>query len=142
MGWTTGYGGLGLAIWGLDSITVSSELRSTIAIAATSPLTAGKMEMAGLGPAASCLSSIQHQAACYAANTLVGGEREPHSRTLSGLRLAGGVWVDPPSGSSGGKLLAGITPAELAAIRGRLEAFADDIFESLPRKDQRARGAC
>jgi SRSO17 transposase len=38
--------------------------------------------------------------------------------------------------------LAGITPAELAAVRGRLEAFADDIFESLPRKDQRARGAC
>jgi SRSO17 transposase len=38
--------------------------------------------------------------------------------------------------------LAGITPAELAAIRGRLEAFADDIFESLPRKDQRARGSC
>ena len=64
------------------------------------------------------------------------------SRTLSGLRLAGGVWVDPPSGSSGGELLAGITPAELAAIRGRLEAFADDLFESLPRKDQRARGAC
>ena len=62
--------------------------------------------------------------------------------TLSGLRLAGGVWVDPPSGSSGGELLAGITPAELAAIRGRLEAFADDLFESLPRKDQRARGAC
>jgi hypothetical protein len=25
----------------------------------------------------------------------------------------------------------GIAPAELAAIRGRLEAFADDIFESL-----------
>ena len=38
--------------------------------------------------------------------------------------------------------MAGITPAELAAIRGRLEAFADDLFESLPRKDQRARGAC
>jgi hypothetical protein len=36
----------------------------------------------------------------------------------------------------------GIAPGELAAIRGRLEAFADDIFESLPRKDQRARGAC
>jgi SRSO17 transposase len=36
----------------------------------------------------------------------------------------------------------GVTPAELAAIRGRLEAFADDIFESLPRKDQRARGEC
>jgi hypothetical protein len=36
----------------------------------------------------------------------------------------------------------GIAPGELAAIRGRLEAFVDDIFESLPRKDQRARGAC
>jgi SRSO17 transposase len=36
----------------------------------------------------------------------------------------------------------GIAPAELAAIGGRLEAFADDIFESLPRKDQRARGQC
>ena len=38
--------------------------------------------------------------------------------------------------------MAGITPAELAAIRGRLEAFADDIFESLPRTDQCARGQC
>jgi SRSO17 transposase len=38
--------------------------------------------------------------------------------------------------------LAGITPTELAAIRGRLEAFADDIFASLPRTDQRARGQC
>jgi SRSO17 transposase len=38
--------------------------------------------------------------------------------------------------------LAGITPAELAAIRERLEAFADDIFETLPRTDQRARGQC
>jgi SRSO17 transposase len=36
----------------------------------------------------------------------------------------------------------GITPAELVAVRGRLEAFAEDIFESLPRKDQRARGEC
>jgi len=36
----------------------------------------------------------------------------------------------------------GIAPAELAAIRGRLEAFVDDILESLPRTDQRARGAC
>ena len=59
---------------GLDSITVSSELRSTIAIAANSPLTAGKMEMAGLEPAAFCLQSMQHQAACYAAKTQVGGE--------------------------------------------------------------------
>ena len=38
--------------------------------------------------------------------------------------------------------MGGIAPAELAAVRGRLEAFVDDIFESLPRKDQRARGAC
>jgi SRSO17 transposase len=36
----------------------------------------------------------------------------------------------------------GITPGELAAVRGRLEGFADDIFASLPRTDQRARGAC
>jgi SRSO17 transposase len=36
----------------------------------------------------------------------------------------------------------GLTPAELAAVGGRLEAFADDIFESLPRTDQRARGRC
>ncbi len=38
--------------------------------------------------------------------------------------------------------MGGIAPAELAAVRGRLEAFADDILESLPRTDQRARGAC
>jgi SRSO17 transposase len=38
--------------------------------------------------------------------------------------------------------VAGITPAELAAIGGRLEAFAQDILESLPRTDQRARGEC
>jgi SRSO17 transposase len=36
----------------------------------------------------------------------------------------------------------GITPAELAAIGGRLEGFAADVFESLPRTDQRARGEC
>jgi len=36
----------------------------------------------------------------------------------------------------------GITPAELAAIGGRLEGFAAEVFESLPRKDQRARGQC
>jgi SRSO17 transposase len=36
----------------------------------------------------------------------------------------------------------GITAAELAAVRGRLEGFADDIFASLPRRDQRARGEC
>jgi SRSO17 transposase len=36
----------------------------------------------------------------------------------------------------------GLTPADLATIRGRLEAFADDIFASLPRTDQRARGEC
>jgi SRSO17 transposase len=36
----------------------------------------------------------------------------------------------------------GIAPAELAAVRGRLEAFAAEVFESLPRKDQRARGEC
>jgi SRSO17 transposase len=38
--------------------------------------------------------------------------------------------------------VAGITPAELAAVGGRLEAFAQDVLESLPRKDQRARGEC
>jgi hypothetical protein len=36
----------------------------------------------------------------------------------------------------------GLTPAELATIRGRLEAFADEVFASLPRADQRARGKC
>jgi len=36
----------------------------------------------------------------------------------------------------------GLTPAELATIRERLEAFADDVFASLPRTDQRARGQC
>ena len=38
--------------------------------------------------------------------------------------------------------MGGITPAELAAVRGRLEAFADDVLASLPRKDRRARGEC
>jgi SRSO17 transposase len=36
----------------------------------------------------------------------------------------------------------GLTAAELATIRGRLEAFADDLFVSLARADQRARGQC
>jgi SRSO17 transposase len=36
----------------------------------------------------------------------------------------------------------GLTAAELATIRGRLEAFADDVFASLPRADQCARGQC
>jgi SRSO17 transposase len=38
--------------------------------------------------------------------------------------------------------VAGLTAAELARIRGRLEAFADDLLVSLPRSDQRARGQC
>ena len=38
--------------------------------------------------------------------------------------------------------MGGVTAAELTAVRGRLEAFADDVFASLPRKDQRARGVC
>jgi SRSO17 transposase len=38
--------------------------------------------------------------------------------------------------------LGGITPAELAAIGGRLEGFAAEVFASLLRKDQRARGEC
>jgi hypothetical protein len=37
---------------------------------------------------------------------------------------------------------AGITPGGLVAVHGRLEAFADDVFESLRRKHQRARGVC
>src|SRR5215211_7963154 len=49
-------------------------------------------------------------------------------------------WMRPPVHQEGA--VGGIAPGELAAIRGRLEAFADDMFESLPRKDQRARGAC
>jgi SRSO17 transposase len=36
----------------------------------------------------------------------------------------------------------GLSPAELTPIRGRLEAFADDLFVSLARTDQRARGRC
>jgi SRSO17 transposase len=36
----------------------------------------------------------------------------------------------------------GLTAAELARIRGRLEAFAEDLFASLPRADQRVRGQC
>ena len=38
--------------------------------------------------------------------------------------------------------MGGITPAELVGVRQRLEAFAADVFESLARKDQRARGEC
>src|ERR671925_1994844 len=49
-------------------------------------------------------------------------------------------WMRPPVHQEGA--VGGITPAELAAVRERLEAFADDVFGSLPRKDQRARGAC
>jgi SRSO17 transposase len=36
----------------------------------------------------------------------------------------------------------GLTPTELATIGGRLEAFAEDVFASLQRADQRARGQC
>jgi SRSO17 transposase len=36
----------------------------------------------------------------------------------------------------------GITLAELAGIRERLEGFAEDVFASLARKDQRAHGGC
>src|SRR5919109_1723567 len=49
-------------------------------------------------------------------------------------------WMRPAVHQEGA--VGGITPAELAAVRERLEAFADDVFGSLPRKDQRARGAC
>jgi SRSO17 transposase len=38
--------------------------------------------------------------------------------------------------------VAGLTAAELARTRGRLEAFAEDLFASLRRSDQRARGRC
>jgi SRSO17 transposase len=38
--------------------------------------------------------------------------------------------------------VAGLTAAELTRIRGRLEAFAEDVFASLLRADQRARGEC
>jgi SRSO17 transposase len=38
--------------------------------------------------------------------------------------------------------MGGITAAELAAIGDRLEGFAEDLFASLPRRDQRARGQC
>jgi SRSO17 transposase len=34
-----------------------------------------------------------------------------------------------------------ITPAELAAVRGRLEGFADDVFAWLPRLAERLVGA-
>ena len=33
-----------------------------------------------------------------------------------------------------------ITPAQLRRMRKRLVAFAEDVFTSMPRKDQRARG--
>jgi hypothetical protein len=48
----------------------------------------------------------------------------------------------PPDLSTRGKAVGALAPAELAPIRGRLEAFADDVFASLPRTDQRARGQC
>ena len=38
--------------------------------------------------------------------------------------------------------MGGITLAELAGIRERLEGFAEDVFASLARKDQRAHGGC
>jgi hypothetical protein len=56
---------------------------------------------------------------------------------VGGIAQRGSVGGIAQRGSVGG-----IAPAELAAVRGRLEAFVDDIFASLPRKDQRARGAC
>jgi SRSO17 transposase len=49
------------------------------------------------------------------------------------------MWVDPPPSKVRGSS-EGIAPAELAAVGGRLEALAADVLESLPRKDQRARG--
>src|SRR6266487_3664953 len=52
------------------------------------------------------------------------------------------MWDVVSPGLARGGAVGGLTPAELAAVGGRLEAFADDIFESLPRTDQRARGRC
>jgi hypothetical protein len=34
-----------------------------------------------------------------------------------------------------------MTPGELAAVRGRLEEFAAEMFAPLPRRDQRDKGA-
>jgi len=39
------------------------------------------------------------------------------------------------------KAVGGLAPAELARIRGRLEAFADDIFASLSRTDRAPAGS-
>lgn len=38
--------------------------------------------------------------------------------------------------------MGGLTAAELATVRGRLEAFTEEVFASLARADQRARGQC
>src|SRR5215208_5285803 len=69
------------------------------------------------------------------------------SHLLIGLCQVGGWWVGYegpilPVHAQGEQAVGGRTAAELARIRGRLEAFADDLFASLPRADQRARGQC
>src|SRR6266545_6426490 len=81
--------------------------------------------------------------------------QEPSSKDLtgpapSGMTYRGAVRFAPDGWCVSGCALrsirvgavGGIAPSELAAIGGRLEAFAEDIFQSLPRTDQRARGAC
>ena len=50
---------------------------------------------------------------------------------LSDWLVMAGVCVNPPLHQQKDSV-AGITPAELAASGGRLEAFAADILESLP----------
>jgi DDE superfamily endonuclease len=63
------------------------------------------------------------------------------NRALSGLWLTDRAWgTRPPGPRTREQAVGGLTPAELAPIRRRLEAFADDIFASLARADQRARG--
>ena len=83
-----------------------------------------------LSAPSSQLSPSQHP---FGSNHLVGLCQVCSWRMVCG-------WMRPPVHQEGA--VGGIAPGELAAIRGRLEAFADDIFESLPRKDQRARGEC
>jgi SRSO17 transposase len=73
--------------------------------------------------------------------------RAPAVFLLVGLCQVGGWWVGCeglvlPVHAQGEQAVGGLTPTELAAIRGRLEAFADDVFASLARTDQRARGEC
>ena len=38
--------------------------------------------------------------------------------------------------------VAGLSPGELARVRGRLEEFAGEMFDSMRRKDQRRGARC